>query len=526
MYRHATQIITLTLLLFAVTACTKKQAQSPSDPVVNHEDWTQQVDTIAWFSGSVDEAFTQAANTNKPIFLYWGAEWCPPCHELKATIFQRPEFIRQSRLFLPVYLDGDSERAQLYGEKFGVRGYPTVIIFSPAGEEITRIPGGMDIQQYVGVMNMALNALRPVTDLVASVRGGHSLADADWNMLASYSWGQDGGRVLGEASLFDTATLLATACPSTLPIEKSRLEMLALTAWLQDEDRDETLVPELSAALNSVLADEDLTAANINSFLYNSDAMIVLLGGEGEQRAQLAEQLQALALSVYENPATTVLERLDALFAWQDAQLALLDEGVQLPEGKQRWLYTETEKTRESLNSYQQHAAINTVSQMYYQAGLVPEARDALTYGMEVSKQPYYFMSSMGHMERLEGNDTVALRWYRKAWEASSGGATRVQWGTNYVLALLKLSPDDLAAIDEASNTVLSELAAQDSGLRHRSVMRMNRLSSDLLEWGADDGARQQVLARLRAQMEGICARVSGDLPETCDSFLQLPQAA
>ena len=184
------------------------------------------------------------------------------------------------------------------------------------------------------------------------------------------------------------------------------------------------------------------------------------------------------------------------------------------------------ENTRESLNSYQQHAAINTVSQMYYQAGLVPEARDALTYGMEVSKQPYYFMSSMGHMERLEGNDTVALKWYRKAWEASSGGATRVQWGTNYVLALLKLSPDDLAAIDEASNTVLSELAAQDSGLRHRSVMRMNRLSSDLLEWGGDDGARQQVLARLRAQMEGICARVSGDVPETCDSFLQLPQAA
>ena len=525
MSRNSISQIAACLLLLMIAACAEKHGQDPSDGASIQGTDIAKNNTIAWFDGSVEDAFARAASTNKPIFLYWGAEWCPPCHELKATIFQRPEFIRQSRLFLPVYLDGDSERAQLYGEKFGVFGYPTVIIFSPQGEEITRIPGGMDIQQYVDVMDMALNALRPVSEMVASVREGNELQVADWKMLANYSWGQDSGRALGETSLFETATLLAEACPSTLPTEKSQLQMLAVTAWLREEAREEARAAVLSSAANAILADPGLAAANSNSFLYGSEAIINSLAEEGEPREQLADKLQAFALSVYEDPATPVLSRLDALFAWQDSTLALLGEDAVLPEDKQRWLYSEVEKTRKSLNSYQQHAAVNTISQMYYQAGLVQEARDTLVYGMEVSRQPYYFMASMGYIERLEGNDKEALHWYRKAWDTSRGAATRVQWGSNYLLALIKLSPEDMNAIDEAGKTVLTELAAQDAGLRHRSAMRMNRVSTELMDWGAEDVARQQVLGQLRTQMDGICSDLAGERPETCDSFLQPPQA-
>ena len=280
MSRNSISQIAACLLLLMIAACAEKHGQDPSDGASSQDAGIAKNNTIAWFDGSVEDAFARAASANKPIFLYWGAEWCPPCHELKATIFQRPEFIRQSLLFLPVYLDGDSERAQLYGEKFGVFGYPTVIIFSPEGEEITRIPGGMDIQQYVDVMDMALNALRPVSEMVASVREGNELQVADWKMLASYSWGQDSGRALGETSLFETATLLAEACPSTLPTEKSQLQMLAVTAWLRDEARDEALAADLSSAANAILADPGLAAANSNSFLYGSEALINSLAEE------------------------------------------------------------------------------------------------------------------------------------------------------------------------------------------------------------------------------------------------------
>ena len=67
------------------------------------------------------------------MLLYWGAEWCPFCHTLKSKVFSRPDFIAKSHLFLPVYLDGDDDGAQKWGEQFGIQGYPTMIVLDPTG---------------------------------------------------------------------------------------------------------------------------------------------------------------------------------------------------------------------------------------------------------------------------------------------------------------------------------------------------------------------------------------------------------
>ena len=57
---------------------------------------------IDWHAGDVDSAFALARKENRPLFLYWGAVWCPPCNQVKATIFSRRDFIARSRLFVPV----------------------------------------------------------------------------------------------------------------------------------------------------------------------------------------------------------------------------------------------------------------------------------------------------------------------------------------------------------------------------------------------------------------------------------------
>jgi len=67
---------------------------------------------IAWRKGDVDAAFVQAKADRKPLFLYWGAVWCPPCNQVKATLFNRQDFIDRSSHFIPVYIDGDSPGAQ------------------------------------------------------------------------------------------------------------------------------------------------------------------------------------------------------------------------------------------------------------------------------------------------------------------------------------------------------------------------------------------------------------------------------
>ena len=69
-------------------------------------------DGIAWKKASsdadIEAAFAIARAETKPVFLYWGAKWCPPCNQVQATLFNRQDFIERSRAFVPVYVDGDS----------------------------------------------------------------------------------------------------------------------------------------------------------------------------------------------------------------------------------------------------------------------------------------------------------------------------------------------------------------------------------------------------------------------------------
>lgn len=94
---------------------------------------------IAWQQGDVDDAFAEAKQQGKPVLLYWGAEWCPPCAQMKATLFKDPGFVAETRNFIPVYLDGDTRGAQRWGERFGISGYPTVIVLRPGANRVLRL---------------------------------------------------------------------------------------------------------------------------------------------------------------------------------------------------------------------------------------------------------------------------------------------------------------------------------------------------------------------------------------------------
>ncbi len=215
-------LLALTLLLAACARQDDGAGDAPAAPQAGEQ--------IAWFAGSVEEAFARAAREDKPIFLYWGAEWCPPCHEIKATVFRSRAFIERSRLFVAVYLDGDGENAQALGERFGVVGYPTLVVFSPAGEEITRIPGGMDIQAYAEVLDLTLNDAQPVPAILARVVDeGERLGAADCRLMAYYSWDQDKA-ILADRPPAAVFRSLAQACPAESKVESSMLYVRHLGA--------------------------------------------------------------------------------------------------------------------------------------------------------------------------------------------------------------------------------------------------------------------------------------------------------
>ena len=225
--------------------------------------------SIEWFEGSIAAAFESAKSEAKPLFLYWGAVWCPPCQEIKYTVFKSQEFIQLTRLFVPVYLDGDSDEAQAWGEKLDVMGYPTMIVFNPAGVEITRIPGGIDISRYNTVLELSLNQMRSTADLVQiALEDSTRLSPEEFYQLAYYSWFQDTSAVPEGVDKTDLFLGLSTSAPEGELSNRFYMSyLLALTGKDDIKGTDQNhLRADLSVAkrLEKILSSSSLTLASVS----------------------------------------------------------------------------------------------------------------------------------------------------------------------------------------------------------------------------------------------------------------------
>lgn len=91
------------------------------------------------------KASTDAAKTGAYMLLdFSGSDWCGWCVKLDKEVFSTPEFKAYARTNLVcVLLDFPSKKPQSQklkdqnaklARQYGIRGYPSVIILSPAGE--------------------------------------------------------------------------------------------------------------------------------------------------------------------------------------------------------------------------------------------------------------------------------------------------------------------------------------------------------------------------------------------------------
>jgi protein disulfide-isomerase len=91
-------------------------------------------------------ALSEAERLDRVVFAYFaGSDWCSWCARLHAEILYTDLFAEfQSRYLVPLLIDFPRNRPQseaqnaangALAERFGVRGFPTVIILNPDGTE-------------------------------------------------------------------------------------------------------------------------------------------------------------------------------------------------------------------------------------------------------------------------------------------------------------------------------------------------------------------------------------------------------
>jgi thiol:disulfide interchange protein DsbD len=91
----------------------------------------------------------------KGAIIDFYADWCIPCKELDALTFSDPNVIAESKKFVTLKADMTKSLApdvSALREKYKIVGVPTVLILNSNGEEVKRITGFVDAQEFLEVI--------------------------------------------------------------------------------------------------------------------------------------------------------------------------------------------------------------------------------------------------------------------------------------------------------------------------------------------------------------------------------------
>ena len=489
---------------------------------------------VAWLDAAsdadIERAFAQARAEKKPLLIYWGAKWCPPCNQLKATLFNRQDFIERSRAFVPVNIDGDLPGAQKLGARFKVRGYPTMVLFDAQGAELTRLPGEADAPQVMQVLQLGLAGGRPVKAVLADAVARKPLSANEWRLLAFYSWDTDEAQLVPPTERPGLLVTLAAACPPSEAQTATRLWLKALAA--SDASQGVKADAALRLRVMKVLADPAAARAHMD-VLTNSAAEITRATTTPEAGGQRAPVLAAFNRALQRLAADTTLSRADrmgALMARVD--LARLDvagdakahaKTVKLSAPLLKDVREQVARAdREITDGYERQAVITAAAQLLSQAGRGAESDALLEANLAKSHSPYYLMSQLAGNAKARGDTAQALRWYEQAYDKSEGPATRLQWGASYLSALVDLAPHDAPRIERAADALLAEAAAQPNAFYERSARSLQRVGAKLRGWNAG-GAHADVVRRLQARLAPVCAALPANDGQrsTCEGLFK-----
>jgi protein disulfide-isomerase len=461
---------------------------------------------IAWRKGDVDDAFAEAKESGRPVLLYWGAVWCPPCNKLKATLFKEADFIALTRKLVPVYLDGDLPGAQAWGERFGVRGYPTLVVLSPDRQEITRLSGGSDTARITAVLTSAAARRASVADVLRTALATPEQVSADdWALLAHYGWEVDANRLTGDIAPAKLFQDLSAHAPDGAV--KRRFALLALADQAPSPAATRADPAAARTLLQAILQSPEEVRANFELLSYSGAALVT----QASTDVASFDALGAALVSALEH--SEAAKPHDAQLAIANTQIALYR--AQHPDGTlpapllQQVQAKVAAADKAATTTYERQATISSAAELLDQAGDTAGAERLLVAELDKSHTPYYYMTVLASLAEKRGDKTAALDWLRRGYAASEGPATRVQWGALYVDGLVRLAPTDGKTIEQAAGQVIDELNAEGAGYHQRTQQRFERMERTLSQWSQQHEG-SAALARLKTRIAEHCEK-AGD---------------
>lgn len=93
----------------------------------------------------LEQALAQARSSGKPVLADFSAIWCPACRRLHAEVFTDPAV---KAAILAGYelsrVDYEAPEAPAFMARYGVTGFPTLLVLDQDGHMLRELPSGFD----------------------------------------------------------------------------------------------------------------------------------------------------------------------------------------------------------------------------------------------------------------------------------------------------------------------------------------------------------------------------------------------
>ncbi len=119
-------------------------------PAAAAPDRVKKRDSAIEFSGDLDRALERAEAAGAPVFLAFGAVWCPVCREMEERTLLEPAI--QSLAGELIWVKIDVDRNMSMAREWGVEMTPTIFLLDPAGARRHEIVGGASADELAAIL--------------------------------------------------------------------------------------------------------------------------------------------------------------------------------------------------------------------------------------------------------------------------------------------------------------------------------------------------------------------------------------
>jgi thiol:disulfide interchange protein DsbD len=113
---------------------------------------------VQWLTA--EQGMEAARASGMPVLIDFTADWCVPCHQLDAQVFQDPGLSAEiNRRFITIRVTDrrkeEGRNAPAVDElqrRYSVNGFPTIVFADPNGTELARMEGFGGRRQFTQVM--------------------------------------------------------------------------------------------------------------------------------------------------------------------------------------------------------------------------------------------------------------------------------------------------------------------------------------------------------------------------------------